>query len=1135
MTDIHASSEEKWLSSEKLQLLHYLLEEEDIQGTSQSKITPVADHQDAPLAFAQERLWFLEQLKPDTALYNQFFGIRLSGHLHIAALEQSINEIIHRHEILRTAITLVDGQPRQHIFPEQLLTLIVEDLQIHQESQRDQEIEQKAAQEARQPFHLSQGPLLRVRLLRITVTEHILLATIHHIAFDGWSRGIFVRELIELYKAYDREEKPSLPRLPIQYADFALWQRQWLQGEVLDSQMSYWKQKLGDNPPVLAIPTDHPRLAAQTFQGATQSIVFDRSLTESLKALSLREGLTLFMTLLAVFQTLLALTAEQDDIVIGTRIAGRDRVETEGLIGCFINAVVLRTDLSGDPTFREICQRVKETALGAFSHQDLPFEKVVESLRLKRDTNRQPLFQVMFVLQTASTTMLELPGLVISPLGTGREMARYDLDCSMKEGDDGRLWCGLTYNTHLFQQETIQRMLERFQLLLETVCVDPDLPFQALPRLSMQDRQQIEAWNDAARSPVEEVCLQRLFEDKVAEMPAALAVVCADQNLTYQTLNRYANQLAHRLRKLGVGPEKTVGVCLPRSQNILISLLAILKAGGVYVPLDPAHPPEHLSGILADCSMTAIITDAASLSRISAYTGSIICLDADEKALAEESDKNLPNNTVLDHAMYVMFTSGSTGRPKGVVVPQRQVLNRFNWMWRTYPLQAHERACQRTTASFTPSIWEMLGPLLQGVPVVIIPDTHVKDPHLLIQTLAAEGVTRIVIVPSLLEAILNTNHNLQQLLAPLKLWSIGGELLSTKLAQRFQERLPIALLINQYGATEMSDIAYCDACSQYQHSAHVPAGHPITNTRVYILDGSWQMRPIGLPGELHVGGPGVPRGYLNRPDLTAERFIPDPFSSEPGARLYNVGDMARYLPDGVIDLLGRRDHQVKLRGFRVEMAGIESVLREHPLVQRAAVVMREDERGDKVLTAYVVPGPGEAPSSSLLRDFLKDRLPEYMVPATVVVLDTLPQTPNGKIDRMALLTMHTPVPASGVTLAQPQTELEHVIAKIWQEVLQLPEVGVHSNFFDLGGHSLLSIEVRDKLQGVLQREITLIELFEHPTISSLAQHLAPQQEEQHVLEQVQEKTDAQRAARKRRKQFRQTAEKHGQSQEEEAS
>jgi amino acid adenylation domain-containing protein len=1133
MTDTHTSSEAKWLSSEKLQLLNYLLEEENIQIASRDKISPVANHQDAPLTFAQERLWFLEQLKPDTALYNQFFGIRLIGHLHIAALERSLNEIIQRHEILRTTITIVDGQPKQHISSAQPFALTIEDVQESQGSQREQEIRQRAMEEARQSFNLTQGPLMRIRLLRVTPREHVLLLTIHHIAFDGWSRGIFIRELIELYKAYAAGQKPSLPRLSIQYADFALWQRQWLQGEVLDTQMAYWKQKLGDNPSILAFPTDHPRLAVQTFQGAVESITFSKSLTEALKSLGLQEGLTLFMTLLAAFQTLLTRMAEQEDIIVGTRVAGRDRVETEGLIGCFLNALALRTDMSGNPTFREIMHRVREVTLGAFSHQDLPFEKVVESLRLKRDTNRQPLFQVMFVLQTASYPTLELPDLLISPLETEREMARYDLDCSMKEGDDGSLRCSLTYNTHLFQPATIQNILSRFQVLLEAVCANADLPFWNLPLLTQRERQQIETWNTTPGYAFDDTSLHRLFEDKAAKIPHAVALMCAEQALTYQTLNKYANQLAHRLCTLGVAPEVRVGVCMKRSPRMLISLLAILKAGGVYVPLDPAYPSAHLSSILSDCEASVVITDQEALPCLPPHSAATICLDTAWETLAGESDKNVANSSVLDNAVYIMFTSGSTGRPKGVIVPQRQVLNRFAWMWRTYPFKENERVCQRTTATFTPSIWEMLGPLLQGVPVVIVQDTVVKDPRLLAQTLAMHSITRIVIVPSLLEGILNTGLDLQHLLAHLKLWSIGGEMLSVKLAQRFQEQLPHTTLINQYGATEMSDVVYCDTWSQYQHCTNVPSGRPIMNTRVYLQDSHWQLQSIGLPGELYVAGPGVPRGYLNRPDLTAERFIPDPFSTEPGARLYNMGDVARYLPDGAIELLGRRDHQVKIRGFRVEVEGIEAVLREHPQIQQAAVVIRETERGqgDRRLAAYVVPVAGEALSPTMLRDFMKKRLPEYMRPSDFMILDVLPKTSNGKIDRRALLEMGTSLPDRDAPITKPQTEIERIIAQIWQDVLQVQEISVHSNFFDLGGHSLLSVEVRNKLQEILQREVTLIELFEHPTISSLAHHLAPQQQEQRLPEQVQEEADAQRASRKRRKQFRQMAERHEKVQE----
>jgi amino acid adenylation domain-containing protein len=715
---------------------------------------------------------------------------------------------------------------------------------------------------------------------------------------------------------------------------------------------------------------------------------------------------------------------------------------------------------------------------------------------------------------------------MIAPLETEREVARYDLDCSMKEGDDGRLRCTLTYNTQLFQRTTIQNMLNRLQTLFEAVCKTPDLSFYDLPQLTEQEQQQITTWNTTSREDYGQTSLLEMFENTALEIPHAVAVIGAEQVLTYQVLNKYANHLAHRLRTLGVGPEVMVGVCMRRSPEMLISLLAILKAGGVYVPLDPAYPAVHLASILADCALSLLITDQESLLHIPPHGATTLCLDAEWAALARESDENIVQRGTPDNAMYVMFTSGSTGRPKGVVVPQRQVLNRFAWMWRTYPFTENEKVCQRTTASFTPSIWEMLGPLLRGVPVVIIQDAIVKDPLLLIQTLAAQRVTRIVVVPSLLDAILNTRLDLQHSLAHLKLWSVGGELLSSKLAQRFQELLPHATLINQYGATEMSDIVYCENSSSYLHCTSVPGGRPITNTRVYLLDRHWRLRSVGQPGELYVGGPGVPRGYLNRPDLTAERFIPDPFSTKPGARLYNMGDIAHYLPDGSIDLLGRRDHQVKIRGFRVEIAGIEAILRDHPQIQQAAVAIRPKERGgdDKQLIAYIVPMGDETLSLANVRDFMKNRVPEYMLPADFMLMDTLPSTPNGKLDRKALLELRSSLPVPDAAPTRPQTEMEHIIAEIWQDVLQIQNISVHSNFFDLGGHSLLSIEVRNKLQEILQREITLIELFEHPTINALARHLVPQQIEQPVLEQVQEQADVQRTSRKRRKQFRQMTE-----------
>lgn len=1001
------------------------------------------------------------------------------------------------------------------------ISLSLEDLSYIAEAGETIDINDRLMIEAKKPFDLAQGPLIHAKLLRIEERKHILFLAIHHIIFDGWSKGVFLQELMALYGVYSTGQPSPLQPLPIQYADYAIWQRQQLQSEKLQTHLDYWQQKLGMSPPVLTIPTDHPRPTVQTFHGSEQSILLSKSLLSTLKMLSMREGKTLFMTLLAAFQALLARYSGQEDIIIGTRVAGRNQRETEGLIGCFINALVINTSLDGNPTFQDMMKRVGEVALEAFSHQELPFEKLVEKLQIKRDPTLHPLFQVMFVLQTAPNPTFHLPDLTITSLEIERDIARYDLDFSLIEDESGGLLCSMMYNTQLFEQETIQRLLKHFQTLLEAVSSNPTLRLWDLPLLTPREQQQLLDWHGTIVAYPDDERLSTLFEQKAAQIPDAPAVIYEGECLTYQELNKAANQLAHYLLiEQGIGPEMFVGVCVERSIQTLISLLAILKIGGIYVPLDPTYPSAYLAAMLRDVKIATVLTKQQYAQQLLFANTSIICLDSEWQAISRYGAHNPHNPTVLDNAVYLMFTSGSTGQPKGVIVPQRQVINRLNWMWRVYPFANNEVACQRTTINFTPSLCELLGPLLYGVPTVIIPDMVVKDPLLLVPVLARQKVTRIVVVPSLLQAILNSNLDLQAQLPLLKYWHVGGELLSRALAQHFHDRLPHAILINQYGATEMSDVAYCDTWEKYPHLLNVPSGYPIDNTHIYLLDRHLCMTPIGVPGEVYIGGVGVPRGYINRPDLTAERFIPDPFSSTPGSRLYNMGDIARYLPDGSIELLGRRDQQAKFHGYRVELAGIEAILNQHPQVQQA-IVLLQDVKGEQLI-AYVLPIGDEHPSPAHLRSYLSEVLPGYMIPTKFVMIDALPRLQNGKVDRNSLTSLPVLPDHIETTYTAPQTDLEQTIARIWREVLQVEEVSIHSNFFDLGGHSLLGLEVRNRLQEILQREILLIELFEHTTISALAKYLSQQtHDNQEALEHIPELVKEQRTFRKRRKQFKQ--------------
>jgi amino acid adenylation domain-containing protein len=1041
-----------------------------------------------PLSFTQERLWILDQLEPGCAAYNMPAVFRLKGVLNVTALEQSLSEIVRRHEILRTTFPAEDGRPVQAIAPALPWTLPVLDLQEVPEHEREAQVRTLAREEAQRPFNLAQGPLLRSTLLRLAAEEHVLLLTMHHIIYDGWSQGVFWRELGLLYEAFATGKSSLLPELCIQYADFAVWQRQWLQGEVLDTQLAYWKQQLSGNLPVLQLPPARPRPAVQTFRGARQSLELSKSLTAALKALSFREGVTLFMTLLAAFQALLHCYTGQDDISVGSFIANRNWIETEGLIGFFVNTLVLRTDLSGNPSFRELLGRVRKVTLGAYSHQELPYEKLVEELRPQRDLSRNPLFQVLFTLRNTPRQAPELAGLTLSSLEVYTETAKFNLTLDLAETPEG-LSGWFEYSTDLFDAATIARMAGHFQSLLEGILAGPEQRLATLPLLTKDEcRQLLVEWNDTAANYPQDKCIHELFEDQVAQTPNAVAVVCEGEQLTYQELNGRANQVAHHLRMLGVGPEVLVGFCMERSLDMVVGLLGILKAGGAYVPLDPAYPLERLAFMLEDAQVPVLLTQEGLLTRLPDYGAAVVCLDSGWPVIARHNDQNPVNGVTADNVASVLYTSGSTGKPKGVLGTHRATVNVLAWLWQAYPFAPQEVGCQKTSMSFVDSVQELLGPLLRGIRTVLIPNEVLQDPHRLVQTLTAYQVTRILLVPSLLRVLLDAYADLQRQLPSLKLWFVGGETLSRELWQRFRERMPQSRLVNIYGASEdAADATWYDTGRMCKNLVSVPIGRPIANTQTYVLDSDLQPVPLGVPGELHVGGVGLARGYLNRPELTAEKFIPHPYSTESGARLYKTGDLARYLPDGNLEYLGRLDHQVKLRGFRIEPGEIETVLQQHPLVRETVVLAREDQLGQKQLIAYVIVSPEHAPETRELRSFLQQKLPEYMVPSTFVMLSALPLTPNGKVDRQALPVPEAVRPEFEATFVAPRTPVEEVLAGIWATVLRIERVGVHDNFFELGGHSLLATQVISRARAAFQVELSLRSLFAMPTVAGLAE------------------------------------------------
>jgi amino acid adenylation domain-containing protein len=1067
-----------------------------------------------PLSYAQQRLWFLDQWESDSPFYTIPIAVRLTGLLNVHALQHSLSEIVSRHEILRTTIVVREGQPRQVINPAWSVPLPLVDVQELAQSatggvvasRQEEPIQSLMRAEARRPFDLSQGPLLRFWLLRLEETEHILLLTMHHSIFDGWSIDRFFYELDICYSARIAGKPSPLPPLPIQYVDYAIWQQEWLQGEALAQQVAYWKTHLAGAPTVLELPTDHPRPPIQTYRGAHYTFQLPASLTSALEILSRKKDVTVYMTLLAAFQTLLARYTGQQDIVVGTPIAGRRVVALEELIGFFVNTLVLRSDLSGDPTFDALLGRVREASLEAYMHQDLPFEKLVEELAPERNLSHSPLFQVMFILQNVPMQSLTLADLTLTALETVQVTAKFDLTLVMWKEDE--VFHGnIEYNTDLFEVTTIERMSEHFHTLLEGIIEHAEQRLSRLPLLTPAEQLPLlVTWNTTQADYPLEQCIHYLFEQQVERTPDRTAVVWADHTLSYDELNQRANCLAHYLRKRGVGPATLVGLCVERSLDMLVGLLGILKAGGAYVPLDPTYPQERLAFLFSDIQaslpetdqLPVLLTQQRVLQVLPEARMQVVLLDAQWNEIACESGENPARIVGGEDLAYVIYTSGSTGQPKGVSGPHRATINRIYWMWEHFPFAEDEICCQKTSLSFVDSIWEIFGPLLYGVKTVIFADEIVKDPYMLVPTLAEQNITRIVLVPSLLYMMLEARQDFETCLSQVKYWISSGETLPLELAERFLSRLPRSILINLYGSSEVAADATCSLVTRTRGLTSIPIGRPIANTQVYILDAWGQPTPIGVPGELSIGGAGLARGYLNRPDLTAERFVPDPFSQKPGARLYKTGDWARYLPDGTIEYLRRTDRQAKIRGHRIELQEIESVLAQHPGVRQSVVVVRGETASDRRLVAYVVQVEQDAThngnlvlTTAGLRAFLKERLPEYMLPSAVMRLPALPLTPNGKVDYRALPTpeQEDTEPTDAAVEVRPPTPVEEVLMGVWVDVLGLTNIGIFDNFFERGGHSLLATQVISRVRSLFQADLSVLHLFEAPTIAGFAEVL----------------------------------------------
>jgi len=1039
----------------------------------------------APLSHAQTRLWFLDQLHPGSSTYNLFSAYRIEGDLDVALLEHAFNEIVGRHEILRTVFKTEDGDPLQIVLPTARLTIPVHDLRATAEIEdRWTKARRICKREAQGPFDLSTGPLLRVTLIRLADDEYVLLRAIHHVVFDGWSEGILLGELCEIYNALVNRQAIPLPDLPIQYVDFSRAQRQATEDESVQRQLAYWREQLNRAAP-LHLPTDRPGQASRSSGGARRYFALSEALSSGLIRLSRESGATLFTTLLAAYQTLLHRYTGQTDIVIGCPFAGRNRREVERLIGFFVNMLVLRLDLSGNPTFTEALARAREVCLGALSHQDVRFEKVVEEIHPDRHLDRNPLFQVTFAFQNTPCVRPKLPGLKVEELQVETGIARFDLHLVIEEVA-GRLEGYFDYDTNLFRPATIERMVGHFENLLKALVEDPHRRISDLPLLSESEhRQLVVDWNDTGRDYPGEKCVQELFEAQVETTPDAIALVFADEQLTYGELNARANQLARYLRRLGVAPDSLVGVCINRSFAMVVALLGILKAGSAYVPLDPAYPEQRLAFMLQDAQIGLVLTDSGSVTRLPSGGARYVCLDREWHHISTERRDNFSNGSTSANLAYVIYTSGSTGSPKGVEVRHRGIV-RLLFGIDYVQLDSTRTLLHTAPISFDAATFELWGALLHGCKCVLFP-APVPGPRELGAFLQRHSIDTLWLTTALFNTVIDEEP---RALSGVKQLLIGGEALSMRHVKKGLELLPHTRITNCYGPTENTTFTSCYLIPRQLDDTltSVPIGKPIANTRIFILDPHLKPVPVGVAGELYIGGDGLARGYLNRGDVTAERFVADPFRSAAGSKLYKSGDLARYLPDGNIEFLGRLDDQVKIRGFRIEPGEVEATLKQCTGVRQCAVTARTDDSGDEALVAYVVAGRDARLDAQRLRAELRATLPEYMVPSAFVFLPSIPLSPSGKVDRRAL-PHHLNQQRGAPVCVGPRTAVEQALADIWADILRLDRISVDDNFFDLGGHSLMGTKLMARVCSDFGIDVPLRRLFEHPTIAGLAESL----------------------------------------------
>lgn len=1087
------------LSPKKRELLELLLREKKLKAESRpskSVVAPIPRRKEgnsAPVSFIQQRLWFLDQLAPGTPAFNIPLVVRLRGVLNLKLLHQAFAQIIQRHDTLRTGFSAPEGMPLQVISPSADLEIPIIDLRATPHKEKLQEVQKRVTQDCQRSFDLARPPLFHVTLVVLDHDDQVLIIVMNHLVGDFWSIRLLVKELAHLYEAYSIGQAPSLAELPIQYADYATWQREWLQGSVCQEELAYWKNQLAGMPEELDLPLDYPRPAVQSIWGAKHRAKIPKMVGERLRAMGRQQGTSLFMTLLAGWKSLLFRYTGQEDIIVGAPVANRNRSEYENMIGPFVNSVLLRTDVSGDPPFLDLLRRVRTMVFDAFSYQDFPFERLVEVLQPARNMSRNPLYQTDIILQNAPGGIYRVTGMTFEPLPVETGTAQLDLSLDLRDEADG-IAVALEYDSDLFQPDTIARMIAHYIRLLEKVAENPWLPLAEIPLLlETEERQLLLEWNKTATAFDLKAVYSELFEKQARQWPHEIAVRCDGQELTYEQLNRRANQLAHLMIEKGAGPEAVVALLAPRGIDLLVGILAAFKAGAAYMPLDPRHPAARHLQVLQQSRAPLIISAKACLPVLQDAVSQLdprqapMILVFEELPTAQFPGDGPPQRCIPENLAYVLFTSGSTGIPKGVMIHQRGMINHLLANIEALSMTSADVMAQTASQCFDISVWQFLAPLILGGRVHIFSDEITSNPPRMLREVDRNGITIFETVPSLLQvALTETGENDAPALKALRWLLPTGEAVSAQLCREWFKQYPNVPLMNAYGPSECSDDVTLYPMHQppQENALRVPIGLPVANLEVNILDANLQMTPIGVPGELCVRGVGVGRGYLGQPDRTAAVFVPDPFSKQAGARMYRSGDRARYLADGHLEFLGRRDFQVKVRGFRIELSEIEAVLRNHEAVQDTAVIVREDSPGDGRLIGYVILRPDARCEARELERYLKERLPEYMAPASFVFLDRLPLTPSGKVDRKAL-----PVPERKSNLQDfvaARNQVEEVLAGMWADILGVERVSAERNLFELGAHSLLVTQVVSRIRKAFAVEPPLRAFFEYPTVAGMA-------------------------------------------------